>query len=101
MEQQQQLIKVDVDKFDDGINFLKFLSLSEGKKNKYYYKARDIHIISGVDVAKIVRKKYIFIYENDIFISEDGFNSIFSKFPLFYRYWYYVKFIPFIYTFII
>jgi len=86
MEQQQQLFNVDVDKFDDGINYLNFLSLSEEvKKNKLYYKAKDIHIISGVDVAKIVKKKYIFIYENEIFISEDGFNSIFFKLPLFYR----------------
>jgi len=99
MEQQQELFDVYEDKFDDGFNYLNFIL--EEEKNKLYYKAKDIHIISGVDVAKKVRKKYIFIYENEIFISEEGFNSIFFKLPLFYRSWYYVRFIPFIYTFII
>jgi len=84
--------------FDDGISYLNFLK--DEDENKMYFRAEDLYIITGVDVVNVIKKKCLLIHEDEIFINEDGFNSIFFKFPLDFRCWYYSKFVPFVYTFI-
>jgi len=83
--------------FNDGIFYLKFLIDEE---NEMYFRAEDLCKISGFDVVNVIEKEYLLNHEDEIFINEDGFYSIFTQFPLGFRCWYHSKFVPFVDTFI-
>jgi len=65
--------------------------LIDDYEDKLYFSAEDLSIILGFDVLNVIKKENQFLYEDEIFINQDGFNSIFYKFPTYFRYWYYTN----------
>jgi len=67
--------------------------LVDDEQDKLYYSADDLSLILGCDVLKLIEKEPIkkCFYEDEIFINQDGFNSIYQQFPNYFKYWYYVN----------
>jgi len=65
--------------------------LIDDYEDKIYFSAEDLSIILGFDVLNVIKKEYQFLYKNEIFINQDGFNSIYPQFPNYFQYWYYTN----------
>jgi len=65
--------------------------LIDDDEDKLYFSAEDLNIILGFDVLNVIKKENQFLYENEIFINQDGFNFIYPQFPDFFKYWYYTN----------
>jgi len=65
--------------------------LIDDYEDKLYFSAEDLSIISGFDVLNVIKKECLLNHEDEIFINQDGFYSLFYKFPTYFRYWYYTN----------